>query len=495
MGAKMTGICSRRSFLHHLLAGAGAASAGLATLSCQKPGSPPSARPNILFLFTDDQRFDTLQALNNPAVKTPNLDRLVREGTAFTHAHIMGGTVPAVCAPSRAMLLTGQTLFHVDESIVRPRKGEEERRSPKPFHLFPEEFRKAGYRTFGTGKWHNGPALYARCFDDGGKILFGGMSDHLKVPIAEFDPSGQYPQQARGVGDRFSSEMFSDAAIDFLRQQQGDQPFLCYVAYTSPHDPRMAPADYVAMYPPQDVELPANFLPEHPFDNGEMRIRDEMLGPFPRTREVVQREIAGYYAMISEVDAQIGRVLDALEAGGQAANTIVVFAGDNGLAVGQHGLLGKQNMYEHSIRVPLVMKGPGIPAGQTRDALVYLYDLFPTLCECAGLPIPPTVEGASLLPLVTDGQELRSSVFVAYRDFQRCVKTREWKLVLHHVKGVETAQLFHLAEDPQELRNLAGEAAHAGKVAELRAELMAWMQRVEDPLDISKPDWGRPGAG
>lgn len=120
--------------------------------------------------------------------------------------------------------------------------------------------------------------------------------------------------------------------------------------------------------PRDNIAVPANFMPEHPFDNGEMRIRDEMLGPFPRTEEFVRGEIAGYYAMISEVDAQIGRVLDALEANGQADNTIVIFAGDNGLAVGQHGLLGKQSMYEHSIRVPLVMAGPGIPSGETRDA-------------------------------------------------------------------------------------------------------------------------------
>lgn len=484
----MPTVLSRRHFLQAAIA---AATFNGIQAGCGSQPPAPAPRPNVLFLFTDDQRFDTLQALNNPAVKTPNLDRLVKRGTAFTQAHIMGGTIGAVCAPSRAMMLTGQSLFHIDESIVRPKPEAERTRPPKPFHMYPEVLREAGYRTFGTGKWHNGPALYARCFTDGGKIMFGGMSDHLKVPIAEYDPAGEYPQSSRGVGEKFSSEMFSDAAIAFLAGQKGDQPFLAYVSYTSPHDPRMAPAEYVAMYPPESIEVPPNFLPEHPFDNGEMRIRDEMLGPFPRTPDFVKGEIAGYYAMISEVDAQIGRVLDALEASGQAANTFVIFAADNGLAVGQHGLLGKQNMYEHSIRVPMIIAGPGIPAGETRDALVYLHDLCPTICELAGVPVPATVEARSLLPVIRDRKPIRDSIFSAYRDFQRAVKTERWKLILHHVKGAETVQLFDLQADQLERNNLAAQPEHAATVAELRQKLATWMREVEDPLDITKPNWGR----
>jgi arylsulfatase A-like enzyme len=483
---------ARRQFLRTLLAGACGVSAGILSSSCGSPG--PAARPNILFLFTDDQRFDTLQALNNPAVRTPNMDRLVRQGTAFTNAHIMGGTIGAVCSPSRAMMLTGQTLFHIDESIVRPKPEGERSREPKPFHLYPELLRGAGYETFGTGKWHNGPQLYARCFGTGDNIFFGGMSDHLQVPIANYDPTGEYPREQRGVGEKFSSELFSDAAVGFLRNRDQDKPFLAYVSYTSPHDPRMAPAKYVAMYPPEDIEVPANFLPEHPFDNGEMRIRDENLAPFPRTEAVIKQEIAGYYAMITEVDDQIGRILDTLEETGQAENTIVIFAGDNGLAVGQHGLLGKQNMYEHSIRVPLLIAGPGVPAGQTRDTLVYLSDLFPTICDFAGIATPVTVEGKSLLPAIRENQQIRDSIFAAYRDFQRCVKTDRWKLILYHVKGEETVQLFDLQADPMERNDLARQPEHAATIAELREELVTWMRLVDDPLDISKPDWGRTPA-
>ncbi|MGH9661029.1 MAG: sulfatase-like hydrolase/transferase, partial [Bryobacteraceae bacterium] len=312
-------------------------------------------RPNIVILFTDDQRYDTVAALGHREVRTPHMDRLVREGTAFTRAHIMGGTVGAVCVPSRAMLLTGQTLFHVDASIVRPQAG----RAARPFALFPEVFARAGYTTFGTGKWHNGPALYSRCFQRGGKIFFGGMSDQNNVLVADFDPAGDYSPPRRRAENRYSSRMFTDTAVDFLRGYRDSAPFLLYCAYTSPHDPRTAPPEFASLYDPAKVELPRNFLPRHPFDNGEMEIRDEKLAPWPRTPEVIRRHIADYYAMVSEVDSQIGRVLEALDQTGRASNTIVVFAGDNGLAVGQHGLMGKQNLYEHSVRVPLVIRGPG----------------------------------------------------------------------------------------------------------------------------------------
>lgn len=449
-------------------------------------------RPNIVFLFTDDQRFSTLHALNNKAVKTPTMDGLIERGTTFTRAHIMGGTVGAVCAPSRAMMLTGQTLFHIHNSIIQPEKAPAG--TVKPYDLYPELLRRAGYTTFGTGKWHNGPATYARCFSDGANIFFGGMSDHSQVPIQDFDPSGSYPNSRQRTGGKFSSELFSDAAVEFLEEYKSEDPFFLYVAYTAPHDPRMAPEAFTKMYPPEAIEVPGNFLPEHPFDNGEMKIRDEMLAPFPRTPEVVKQQIAGYYAMISEVDAQMGRVLKALEETGKAKNTIVIFAADNGLAVGQHGLMGKQNLYEHSVRVPLVIGGPGIPAGQRRDALVYLFDLFPTICELTGLRAPATVEGKSLVATISDDTPVRDSVFYAYRNIQRGVCDGRWKLILYQVNGKETAQLFDLEADPLETRNLAGEKGQHARIHGLRGRLKEWMRSTDDPMDIDKPLWGKAPA-
>ncbi len=445
-------------------------------------------RPNVLFLFTDDQRFSTLNALNNPEVRTPNLDNLVRRGTAFTHSCIMGGTIGAVCAPSRAMLMTGQTLFHVNDTIVAPQQYPG--RPKKPFVMFPEAMRGAGYATFGTGKWHNGPKLFARCFDRGENIFFGGMSDHLKVPVHDFDPTGEYPKSRIHLGGKFSSELFADSVIKFLRGYKEDRPFLAYTAFTAPHDPRMAPKDFADLYPPDKIAVPRNFMPEHPFDNGEMKVRDEQLAPWPRTPQIVREHLAAYYAMITHVDYHIGRVLKALEETGHAQDTIVVFAADNGLAVGQHGLLGKQNLYDHSVRVPLVIGGPGLAQARRADTLCYLLDIFPTLCNLTSLPVPKEVEGRSLMPSLKDPKaRVRDSVFLAYRDFQRGVRTDRWKLIEYNVGGKRTTQLFDLQNDPAETRNLSG--AQPARVTEMRALLRKWQKEVDDPLDIEKPDWGR----
>jgi arylsulfatase A-like enzyme len=284
--------------------------------------------------------------------------------------------------------------------------------------------------------------------------------------------------------------LFSDAAIRFLREYKEERPFFLYVSYTAPHDPRMAPKEYVALYPPEKIRLPDNFLPEHPFDNGEMKVRDEQLAPWPRTPEVIRGHIAAYYAMITHLDAEIGRVLKALEETGRADNTVIVFAADNGLAVGQHGLMGKQNLYDHSIRVPLILAGPGVPRGKSVASLCYLHDLFPTLCELAGLAIPDSVEGRSLNGLMGRRESARDSIFLAYRHFQRGVRTDRWKLILYNVGGNLTIQLFDLQSDPWERSNLAGEEANFAKVRELITLLRGWMKETGDPLDLDKPDWG-----
>ncbi len=284
-----------------------------------------SQRPNILLLFTDDQRFDTIGALGYREVATPNIDRLVHRGTAFTSAYIMGGSCGAVCMPSRAMLMTGRTLYHLDaqgQSI------------PEEHVLLGEALQAAGYRTFGTGKWHNGPRAYARSFTDGAEIFFGGMDDHWNVPACDFDPDGHYDNVRPFIRDPFggcavatrhvdhitpgkhSSELFSDAAISFLERYDGYAPFFAYVAFMAPHDPRTMPQEYRDRYDPQATVLPANYMPEHPFDNGELRVRDELLAGFPRTPAEIRRHNAEYYAMITHLDAQIGRIIASLEARG-----------------------------------------------------------------------------------------------------------------------------------------------------------------------------------
>lgn len=468
---------SRRAFLRRVGAGA----AALALDGGVYAANPADKPPNILFLLTDDQRFDTIRALGNPHIQTPALDALVARGTVFTNAHIMGSTLPAVCVPSRAMLLTGRTLFHQPESLLGPGSVPPVS-DPSPCATFPEHFRAAGYHTFVTGKWHNGKEALTRGFSDGGAVFFGGMSDHAKMTVFDFDPSGEYPKEEAYTGDRFSSELFSDSAIRFLRDYEGNAPFLAYVAYSAPHDPRTPPGDYAGMYAPDGLPLPPNFLPEHPFDNGEMRIRDEQLAPWPRTPETIREHLAAYYGMIAHLDAQIGRVLQALEDSGRTDDTIIVFASDNGLAIGSHGLLGKQSLYEHSVCVPLILCGPGVPGGERREGLCYLSDVFPTLCDLAGTSTPSSVEGTSIAPMIADAAvQGRKSLFFAYRDVQRAVRTEQWKLIGYNVGGQRRSQLFDLKADPDECVNLAEAPACAERVREMNALLERAMADLDDP--------------
>ncbi len=441
-------------------------------------------QPNILLFFTDDQRFDTIRALGNGAIQTPNIDRLITRGTTFTHAHVPCGTHGAICMPSRAMLHTGRTLFHLEDSGSS---------IPDEHTMLGEALREQGYRTWGAGKWHNGEASFNRSFDDGDEIYFGGMADHWNVPSFHYDPSGKYDARLAQIprpqeygnheivwrhadhihAGRHSSEILADAVVDFINGQDGETPFFAYVALLAPHDPRTMPQRFLEMYPPEDVELPPNYLGAHPFENGSLRIRDELLEEFPRSPEKIRRHIAEYYAMITHLDHELGRVLDALEEQGLTENTLIVFAGDNGLAVGQHGLMGKQNCYEHSIRVPLIFAGPGIPGGQRSEAYVYLLDIFPTLCELTDTPRPATVEGESLVAAINNPAEtVRDSLYFAYISSQRAVKSRTHKLVEFAVRDRERqTQLFDLVSDPWELNNLAGEPGSEAIVAELRGEL------------------------
>ena len=459
-------------------------------------GAARAGRPNILFFFTDDQRFDTLHALGNERIHTPNMDAWVRQGVTFTHAHIMGGTSGAVCMPSRAMLMTGRTLFHLD------RQGQS---IPEGHVLLGELLQHHGYETFGTGKWHNGSSAYARSFSAGDEVFFGGMDDHWNVPANHYDPTGKYPAQPV-VKDAFysnavtyrqcdhitpgvhSSELFCDAAIEYLRGYDSDAPFFMYLSFMAPHDPRTMPREYLEMYDPDEIELPPNFMPEHPFDNGELEVRDELLAALPRTEAETRRHLAEYYAMITHADAQMGRVMQALREAGKAENTLIVFAGDNGLALGQHGLMGKQNLYDHSVRVPLVMAGPGVPKGVSSDALCYLLDIYPTLCDLIGLPAPETVEGQSLVPAMRDqGDTVRDTLYCAYKEYHRSVRNGRFKLIEYVVDGQRTTQLFDMQSDPWELRSLAAEPDYARDVASLRGEMLRW----RDELDDAQSEFGR----
>lgn len=421
-------------------------------------------KPNVLFLLADDMRADTIHALSQAPVDTPNLDRLAARGMAFSNAHIMGAHNAAVCMPSRAMLLTGQPLRAFDRNAGT---------IPKTQAIWLEQLRGAGYDTFITGKWHQDKASLNRAFGSGAGIFFGGMHDPFNIPLQEYDPTGGYaPGRARVAPGQHATNLLADTAITFLEGRSTDQPFVAYVSFTLPHDPRNAPAEYHQRYAAQAPPLPENFLPEHPFDNGELKIRDELLAAFPRSPEEVRRHLADYYATITHLDAQVGRILDSLEAAGLARKTLVVFTADNGLAIGSHGLMGKQNLYEHSVRVPLLIAGPGISAGTRSDALLYLNDLSPTLLECCGITASPHPFAQSFAPVLRGERSSHRELLVhAYKDNQRAIRRGDWKLITYEVAGVRQVQLFHLGRDPGETHNLASEPGHRDIVEELEGLL------------------------
>lgn len=444
-------------------------------------------KPNVLFILTDDQRPDTIGALGSPHVATPYLDRLVRDGSVFTRAVCPN----PICTPSRAEILTGCSGF---------RNGVLDfgQKIDPQLTTWPQAMRGAGYETWYVGKWHNNGRPSTHGYE-GARGLFcgGGMKwwkdqvDHhgrcvtgYRGWVFQTDGGEKFPDRGVGLtGD--ISEKFADAAIEVINDQRRG-PFFLHVNFTAPHDPLLMPPGYAKRYDPAKIPPPENFLPRHPFDHGNFHGRDEKLLPWPRTEKDVREDLAVYYAVISHMDEQVGRILAALKASGRQDNTIVIFTSDQGLAMGSHGLRGKQNMYEHTVGVPMILRGPGVPRGRRFGAQVYLRDVYPTACELAGAAIPESVEGRSFVPVLRgEAESIHPHVFCHFRDVQRMVRTDRWKLV--HYPKIGRWQLFDVAADPLERRDLSAEARHAPVLAELRAKLKATQEQFGDPLLRERP--------
>ena len=435
--------------------------------------------PNVLVVIVDDHQADAVGALGNRAVKTPVLDRLVSEGTAFVRTGIMGSLMPAVCAPSRACVLTGQTLFAADANPALERGPEFQVQLPADAVTLPQRFGEAGYQTFLSGKWHNDLPALLRSFERGEAIFHGGMCDHTRVPVRDIDQirNGLSPETAAG----FSTEIFFGAAEKFLRTRDRDRPFFAWIALTSPHDPRTPPAEFRHLYEAAQLPLPSNFRPDHPFDNGELDVRDELLMQRPLDPSALQEELADYYGMISHHDHHLGRMLEVLREQGDEENTLVVYLSDHGLALGRHGLVGKQNLYNHSIRVPFIIRGPGVPAGERRTQLAYSLDLYATLCALAGLPAPDDLESRSLVPALRHSSDpIRDTLCCAYMDCQRMVTDGRWKLIAYRVSDHERFQLFDLQDDPGELQDLSSSTSHQAIIRRLLTTLRDWQNAVGD---------------
>lgn len=463
-------------------------------------------RPNILFILADDQSPMDL-AVYNPAtgMRTPVIGQLAAQGLVIDVACHLGAFMGGVCVPSRTMIMTGRTLWRLP---FGPGSGT----CPADIadQTLPAVFGRAGYATMRTCKDNN-------CY-----------------PAANQRFQVLREATRRGSAENGSS-WHAQQVLDYLDERartQDRRPFLIQLGFSHPHDPRDAslaaqarhgaaphtdratPPTLRAGMPP----LPATWLPAHPFPTGHDAVRDEIGvdGVWSRRdAATVRNELGRNLACGEEIDEQIGRVLAHLRASGELDNTVVIYTADHGMAVGRHGLLGKQNLYEHSWRVPLIISGPGVPSGVRARGNVYLGDLLATLCDLADIPVPTTNEGISFATVIrgkTDRiREVMHGVYCGgEKPGIRCVRQGDWKLIAYG--STRRVQLFNLADNPQELlvehhatgitsltgvtplpqqRDLADDPAYATVRHDLEVLLLAEMRRLGDPYRL----WFQPDDG
>ncbi len=462
-------------------------------------------RPNFLFILTDDQSPFTLSAYGNDVCETPNIDRLAAAGMVFDDARHMGSWSGAVCLPSRTMIMTGRTVWRIPGAKGPGLRYPKEFRQAAARQSLPALFNRSGYDTFRTCKKGNS---------------FKEANNLFTVSRVATKRDGTAEGGSRWHGDQ---------VMDYLAEREANHdpdPFLIYFGFSHPHDPRNATPELAAKYGadnggpsgrpnPQSPPLQANYLPRHPFPHGHPGLRDEVAvqGVLERRDEAtIRNELGREYACIEYIDRQIGRVLEKLDAMGQLDNTYILFTSDHGIAVGRHGLAGKQNLYEHTWRVPFIVRGPGIKAGSRASGGIYLLDVLPTLCDLAGIETPDVVEGKTFRPVLEGRTDrIRNVLYGVYcggtKPGMRSVKTGDWKLIKYDVLDgqVRETQLFNLKQNPHEFlqqhhtpeltallgihptarqTNLAGLPQYAEKRRELEDLLKQEMKRLGDPYTL-----------
>ncbi len=449
-------------------------------------------QPDVLFIFIDDMTFNGANVFGNHEIISPNIDKLISSGVNFTNTYIPGAWNGAVSVASRTQLMTGRYVwntYHNEEAY----KSDPESVN----NTFPMLLKNAGYRTFFSGKWHDSCFKNEGIFDVKGTQrggMPGTVPEAYNRPLSEADTTWLSWDVNRGgfwKGGTHWSEVLVDEAVDYMNaNKDSEEPLFMYCAFNAVHDPRQAPKEYLDMYNVHDITVPESFLEEHPFCE-EMgagkNLRDERLAPFPRTEYSIQAHLREYYALITHTDAQIGRMLEALEKSGRADNTIIVFSADNGLSVGQHGLLGKQSMYDHSAKVPMAFIGPKIPKGESRNQLVYMQDLVPTILEYAGVESPEDMDFKSLVPAIKSAKASsgRDAIYASYElGSQRMVTDGEYKL--YFIPRANHIYLFNLKEDPKEMVNLYGDPKYNEVVSKLAAEYLELAKEVGDQFDITE---------
>ncbi|MDH4202449.1 MAG: sulfatase-like hydrolase/transferase [Phycisphaerae bacterium] len=459
-------------------------------------------KPNILFIIVDDQSpFDLKIYDPKSELDTPNIDRLAAEGIVLDGAYHMGSWSGAVCTPSRHMVMSGRTVWHLP-------KQKQHCTPDLPEYTMAAVFNRAGYDTMRTCKKGNS---------------YGAANEKFTV---------RHDATKRGGTDESGSAWHAEQVLNYLNDRQATNdkdPFLIYFGFSHPHDTRDGKPELLkhygavnhkdintlpALHPDQPV-LPANYLPEHPFFHGHPKLRDEerVSGVWKnRDQATIRNELGREFACSENIDIQIGRVLKKLEEMGELDHTIIFYTSDHGIAIGRHGLQGKQNLYEHTWRVPYIVKGPGIKAASRAPGNIYLLDTLATLCDLAGIEPPKTNEGISFKPVLEGKkQTVRDVLFGVYcggtKPGIRSVRKGDWKLIKYDVMDgtVRETQLFNLSENPDEFLaehhektvvdltknqpkknqvNLADNPKYADKLAEMEALLLSEMKRHDDPYRL-----------
>ena len=479
-------------------------------------------RPNILFIIADDQSPFDLQVYNpSSTLETPVISQLASDGMTLDSAYHMGAWTGGVCTPSRHMIMSGRTLWHIPDKPGRMNNPHVTNPNLVPPDLalctMPAVFNNAGYDTMRTCK--NGNSFAAA------NELFTVRHDGTR----------------RGASDDKGSPWHAKQVLEYLQSREDSKdsdPFLIYFGFSHPHDTRDGRPELLQKYgainhtdrdtlPPansKQPQLPPNYLPAHPFNNTHMTVRDEVAvsGVWTnRDEQTIRNELGREFACSENIDIQIGRVLKKLDAMGELGNTYIFYTADHGMAIGRHGLQGKQNLYEHTWRIPMIVKGPGIKPGSRARGNVYLLDVLATLCEIAGVEAPKTSEGTSFLPVLKGSHDIvRKALYGAYcggaKPGIRSIRSGDWKLIKYESSkdGVQETQLFNLADNPDELlvnhhhkgvttltgvtphpnqKNLADDKMHAEKRAKMEQLLLAEMRRLDDPYRLwDQPDDGLP---
>ena len=448
-----------------------AASAAGATLAAAAEAKP--RRPNILFILTDDQRWDALGCMGHPFLKTPNMDRLAKEGALFENAFV----TTSLCSPSRASFLTG---CYAHTHGVHANIG----RDPDPkLPTFPQLLQKAGYATAFVGKWHMAAKDSPRPgFDHW--VSFRGQGKYYNCTM---NVDGK-PHKAT----KYTADELADFAVAWLTKPR-TKPFCLTLSHKAVHAPFSPAKRHATLY--QDAEIKSHHQPND-------RLDDKV--PWGRKMPANwQSDVRSYHQALASVDENLGRVLKTLEELGVLDDTAIVFAGDNGYFHGEHGgLWDKRAAYEPAMRIPLLMRYPPLIKPGTRPkALALNIDLAPTLLELAGVAPPKTMQGRSWLPALAGRDEGRESFLYEYfregdprfnRPSTFAVRTRRWKYIEYpeHPKVIE---LYDIGRDPHELNNLAADPAHAVTLKTLRAE----MARLKKQTGFRMPPGqagGRPGG-